>query len=1303
MRGDFVLGDGELALAVRSKPWSATPLGALETWPEPLQTAVGLCLGSSFPTLVCWGPDLLQIYNDPALAILRTKHPYALGRSAREVWAEIWPDVGPMIERLMLTGEPASGEDMPLFPVRDGAREQAFFTFSLSAIRGGDGRPAGMFVVVTETTARVRAERERALAEQKLLASDARHAFLLKLGDRLKDMTVAEEMTQTAAELLGRHLNVNRVVYGEMEPDGEHTLVWSDWTDGTVPSARGRYKLSDFGPEVAQSYRRGEIRRTDDTEAGGEGSRGDRRLGIRAAIGIPMMKAGRLVAGMSIHSTSPRRWTNSEVQLVREVGERIWSSIERARSEAALREREEKYRTLIESMDEGFCVLELLVDASGTPVDTLLLEANPAYTQHTGLSDVVGKPASGLVPEVSREWLDAYASVLESGKPLHFQQYSAVVERWFELRVVRVGPPSARQVAIVFSDVTLRRRAEEELRRSAERDAFRIVLADALGPLVEPLEIQEAATRILGHRLGASRVHYAETSNGEALVRRDYTAAGVPSVAGAHHLESYRGFFLSEIQAGRTCVCRDVDSDPRLTADERTAILRDFGMRARVSVPLVKGGTLRGMLSVQFVEPQAFSFDEVELIEETAERTWAALERARAEAALRQSEERFRSIVHSARDYAIFLADARGVITEWPEGAERVKGYSAREVIGQPISLFYTPEGIAAHEPERELVEAALEGRAERETWRVRKGGERFWVNEIDTPVRDAAGKLVGFTRIARDITAKTQAAEALRQLAEADAYRVKLADALRAVSDPMEIQAVASRVLGQHLSTTRVVYAEIHGDTSIVHRDYTDGAPSLRGVHPLAPFDTFFRAQSHAGVTTALDDVRVDPRLPPTERQALLTYGIGAMVSVPLVKGGELRATLDVQQATPRKWSAAELSRIGETAERTWLAVEQARAENLLRNSEERFRRALDIETVGVVFFDLEGGVMRANGAFCRMTGYTQTDVEEQRVYFESLTSPESTRVRAQALEELERQGSTAAYEQQCLRKDGSAFWGLFAAKRLGAKEAVEFILDITERKCAEEALAKAHAELEERVTRRTLELALTNRVLKNEVAQRRKAERLRSDLMRRLDSAQEDERRRVARDLHDQVGQTLTALTLAVRATRDAGALPPLVSARLSDVQRAAEELGREVHELAVRLRPTALDDLGLHAALGQLLSDWAARTRIEVDCQLADLEEARLPPDFETVLYRVVQEALTNVARHAQAGRASVVVQRVNGSVIAVVEDDGIGFEPQTTATDRLGLLGLSERVALAGGTLSIESATGQGTTLIARLPC
>jgi signal transduction histidine kinase len=135
---------------------------------------------------------------------------------------------------------------------------------------------------------------------------------------------------------------------------------------------------------------------------------------------------------------------------------------------------------------------------------------------------------------------------------------------------------------------------------------------------------------------------------------------------------------------------------------------------------------------------------------------------------------------------------------------------------------------------------------------------------------------------------------------------------------------------------------------------------------------------------------------------------------------------------------------------------------------------------------------------------------------------------------------------------------------------------------------------------------------------------------------------------------------------------------------------------------LRPTALDDIGLHAALGQLVGEWSARTNVHVDLQISDLDNERLPPDVETALFRIVQEALTNVARHARAQHVSVVVQRHEGNAIAVVEDDGVGWNPDRGANGRLGLVGMRERVTLAGGRLDIESAPGEGTTVIARVP-
>jgi PAS domain S-box-containing protein len=156
-------------------------------------------------------------------------------------------------------------------------------------------------------------------------------------------------------------------------------------------------------------------------------------------------------------------------------------------------------------------------------------------------------------------------------------------------------------------------------------------------------------------------------------------------------------------------------------------------------------------------------------------------ERKQAEKALRETEERLRTLVQNVRDYAIFMIDPDGFITDWTEGAERVKGYTAEEAIGRHVSIFYTPEDVVAGEVEREIGQAAEEGRAEREYWRVRKGGQRFWANEIATAIRDAAGKLVGFTKISRDLSERKQAEEKLKEAdRRKDEFLATLAHELR-------------------------------------------------------------------------------------------------------------------------------------------------------------------------------------------------------------------------------------------------------------------------------------------------------------------------------------------------------------------------------------------------------------------------------------------------------------------------------------------------------------------------------------------
>jgi signal transduction histidine kinase len=209
----------------------------------------------------------------------------------------------------------------------------------------------------------------------------------------------------------------------------------------------------------------------------------------------------------------------------------------------------------------------------------------------------------------------------------------------------------------------------------------------------------------------------------------------------------------------------------------------------------------------------------------------------------------------------------------------------------------------------------------------------------------------------------------------------------------------------------------------------------------------------------------------------------------------------------------------------------------------------------------------------------------------------------------------------------------------------------------------------------------------------------RVAGDALRRVVEAQELERRRLARELHDQTGQELTGVLLGLKAVEEA-LDPEALATAIAAVREQVVETLHDVRRLAVELRPKVLDDYGLVAALERLTQTVAEQTGLAFDLE-AQLGDERLPSEIETALYRMVQEALTNVVKHGQAGRVSIVLARSQGSVTAVVEDDGRGFE-----TDRiyegLGLDGMRERLALLGGRLKIESRPGAGTTLAGEVP-
>lgn len=305
------------------------------------------------------------------------------------------------------------------------------------------------------------------------------------------------------------------------------------------------------------------------------------------------------------------------------------------------------------------------------------------------------------------------------------------------------------------------------------------------------------------------------------------------------------------------------------------------------------------------------------------------------------------------------------------------------------------------------------------------------------------------------------------------------------------------------------------------------------------------------------------------------------------------------------------------------------------------------------------------------------------------------------------------AAWATTALVKDGRLVGMLaahFSTPHRWARRELALVEETAERTWAavararaEEALRRAHQQLEARVGERTAQLAEANASLATEVAERRAAEAQIKALFERLVSAQEEERRRIARNIHDQLGQQMTALRMNLERLRMQSG-EPSTTAQAERTLRIAEELDRSIDFLTWELRPAALDHLGLTAALRDLVDGWSQRFHVAADCDVSGTQ-ARLAPHVEANLYRLVQEALHNVFKHARASHARVRLAIGATELLLEVEDDGQGFDLAAVERDRpdcLGLVSMRERATLVGGDLAIRSTPGHGTVVAVRVP-
>jgi PAS domain S-box-containing protein len=383
---------------------------------------------------------------------------------------------------------------------------------------------------------------------------------------------------------------------------------------------------------------------------------------------------------------------------------------------------------------------------------------------------------------------------------------------------------------------------------------------------------------------------------------------------------------------------------------------------------------------------------------------------------------------------------------------------------------------------------------------------------------------------------------------------------------------------------------------------------------------------------------------------------------------------------------------------------TETKKALQALQESEERFRAILRQAAAGIVRKDTVGTLLYVNDEFCKMIGYSSSELVSEGKTCWDLTHPHDLEENMTLFARMIQDGKPFQMERRLIRKDGSILWcNLSVAPVMDAwgnpVSAVGVEVDITARKQVEASLRQLNLELESRVEERTAELKAINEALK-------RSRRRLQELSQRLVQVQEEERRALARELHDRVGQSLIALNLnltIIQGELSQGYSEQLAT-RMADSIQLVTEVIALVRDVMANLRPSNLDDYGLESALETYVSEFQARYGIPVRYEKRTPRLPRLDNNIEITLLRISQEALTNIARHAQASEAILSLQLDEEQVYLTIEDNGIGIPSLEEAKRRHshGLRIMRERAEALEGTLRIQSAPGQGTRIDVVIP-
>jgi len=675
-----------------------------------------------------------------------------------------------------------------------------------------------------------------------------------------------------------------------------------------------------------------------------------------------------------------------------------------------------------------------------------------------------------------------------------------------------------------------------------------------------------------------------------------------------------------------------------------------------------------------------------------------------AEGALKESEGKYRFLAENITD-VIWHMDNDLNFTYATPSAEKLWGYKPEELTEMDYRELLTQEGLTELEfAHRNRADAEAKGDLEHVNRLVlhlnHKRGDRVWIETAVKRLYDEQGIPVGYQGVSRDISDR-QEHEAILRRGEAR-FRTLFEDSpislweedltrLKGYFDELKKEGVEDFRQFFHDNPDRLAHCATLVDVVAVNKATLD----------------LLRASSQEELFGNLDKVLTESSMAAfTEEMILLAsggYEYSGEITHKTLEGDIIWVVVHflVPPEYQNTLSRVIVSLIDVTPRK--------RAEQALMESEERYRVVVENVQEGVLIIQRNVPVFM-NEALEEICGYSPAELHELSLF--NLILPEYRELVRDLYREFKSEKLREGFVTvRIMTKHGEIHWVTVNLKNItwGGEDAyMQVISDITPYKDMEKELRLAHADMEERVRQRTQELSNANVQLTQEISERKNAQEHILSLTQQLLRIQEDERSRIARDLHDNVAQDLSSIVLNVETLFDGSTtIAPEIVERGQYVASIARNAIASVRDIAYGLRPPALDQLGLQQALERHCEEVMLRTGVDVDFFAAGIENAILDFDTEINVYRMVQESLNNISKHAKADKASVRLVSSYPDLLVRVSDNGCGFDvdkrlAQAVDERRMGLKSMEERARLIGGSMDIQSKLGSGTRIAFRIP-